>query len=172
MDVQTAREAVKFLGETVGFWIQTGALFISAVAAIWLIYDNGRSERRRAIIDLVLHQQEDTELQAAIAAVRELRDNNSKSSIAKYLDDGNSDPYKHIIRLLNHYEFIAAGIAERAFDEKLYKRMQCTVLVRNWRALSGFVEEFRNRKGSQTLYQEFQKLGKKWERRPLKKDHG
>lgn len=168
MSPQAACEAGKVLGESLGFWVQTGVLFVSAIAAIWLIYDNGHSERRRATIDLVLHQQEDAELQAAIKHVRELRDDHP-SSFAKYLDDTDSETYKSVLKLLNHYEFIAAGICEGAFDETLYKRMQFTIIVRNWRALCGFIEEMRNKKNTPTLFQEFQQLAKRWEKKPLRK---
>jgi hypothetical protein len=49
-----AAAPLKFLGETLGFWIQTGALTISAVAALWLISATRRDNKRRATIDLVI----------------------------------------------------------------------------------------------------------------------
>ncbi len=168
METQAVSEAGKFLGETWGFWVQTGALFISALAAIALIYANGQDQKRRATIDLVLHQKQDRELQAALRHVLDLREKRV-TNFAKYLEDRNSEDFKNIVRVLNNYEFIAAGIQEGAFDQELFKRMQYSVVLKNWDALHGFVTEFRRQNDIQTLFQEFQRLAQRWESSPLKK---
>ncbi|MFH4377144.1 DUF4760 domain-containing protein, partial [Acinetobacter baumannii] len=38
-----------------------------------------------------------------------------------------------IMTILNHYEFIASGIFEKALDEEIYKRMKKGILVRDWK---------------------------------------
>jgi hypothetical protein len=168
LETHAAVAACKFLGETAGFWVQTVILFVSAIAAIWVIYANGHAEKRRATVDLVIQQKQDKELQDALLHIRELREK-KVSNFAKYLEDHNSVDFKAIIRVLNNYEFIASGIEEGAFDEELFKRMQHSVLLNNWGALCGFVMEFRRQNSLPTLFQEFQKLARKWESHPLKK---
>jgi len=168
LDAQAVAATGRFLGETWGFWIQTVALLVSAAGAIWLIYSNGEAEKLRATVDLVLNQKQDKELQDALRHVRELREA-KVTNFSKYLENRDSEDFKSIMRVLNNYEFIAAGIEEAAFDERLFKRMQCSVLLDNWKVLCGFVMEIRGQYNHPTLFQEFQRLAKKWESNPLKK---
>ncbi len=56
MECQQIAKAIGWLGETWGFWIQTGAFFLTAIGAIAVIYYNGKQARLRALIDLVVHQ--------------------------------------------------------------------------------------------------------------------
>ncbi len=161
-------ETFKFLGETAGFWIQTGALIISALAAIILIAANRRDNKRRAIIDLVIQQKQDPELQAAKELVLSMHDNNAANA-AQHLANRNSPEYKAILRVLNQYEFIAAGIKESALDEDIFKRVQYSVCIKDWELLSGFVMEFRHQSNRNTLFQEFEHLAKRWKKKPLEK---
>lgn len=157
----------KFLGETWGFWIQTGALIISAIAAIWIIAATRRDNKRRATIDLVILQKQDTELQNAKRHILSLHDKREEN-FAKYLQDKDSDDFKNLLRVLNNYEFIAAGIREDALDEEIFKRVQWSVCIKDWNALCGFVMEFRRSQQRPTLFQEFELLAKKWIKKPLK----
>jgi hypothetical protein len=54
MDGQETTKVVFWLGETIGFWIQTGAFFLSAVGAIAVIYYNGKQARVSALINLLV----------------------------------------------------------------------------------------------------------------------
>lgn len=171
MEPQNTAKTVFWLGETLGFWIQTGALIISAVVGVLVILSRSRSERRRATVDLVLHQKRDSELIQAKRKLLELHDAGEKN-FARFLDK-NTPEYSTIIKILNTHEFVSAGIREKAYDEQLYKRMQCSTMLRDWDALSGFVTEFRKQqagkyKNSKTFYQDFEGLARKWEKNPLK----
>jgi|ERR1039458_209412 hypothetical protein len=159
----------KFLGETIGFWIQTGAFFLSALGALWIIRSREKSERRRATIDLVLHQKADPKLQEAKRHVLTMHANHVQN-FARYLEDRNTEDCKNILLLLNNYEFISAGIRESALDEEIYKRVQYSVLVKDWDALGGFVMEFRRIEERPTLFQEFEYLAKRWKKDKLKVD--
>jgi hypothetical protein len=160
---------ILYLGETVGFWIQTGALFLSAIGALWIIVSRERSERRRATIDLVIHQKTDPNLQEAKRHILALHDSHAQN-LSRYLENRDSPDCKNILLLLNNYEFIAAGIRESALDEEIYKRVQYSVLVKDWDALSGFVMEFRRTEGRPTLFQEFEYIAKRWKKKRLKAD--
>lgn len=72
MDAQQAVKAIGWLGETWGFWIQTGAFFLSALGAIAVIYYNGKQARLRALIDHIVHQKTDKELVEATRPVNAL----------------------------------------------------------------------------------------------------
>lgn len=169
MDAKTAETLHKFLGETAGFWIQTGAFFLSAWAAVGIIWANRRDGKRRAIIDLVIQQKQDKDLQAARRFILDLHDKNIQN-FARYLENRQSDEFKNILRVLNNYEFIATGIREDALDEEIFKRMQFSVLLKDWDALCGFVMEFRKEAKRETLFQEFEYLAKRFKKKPLKRN--
>jgi hypothetical protein len=171
-DPQTTEKLTFWLGETRGFWVQTGALFVSAIAGIWIILSRSKTERRRATVDLVLHLKNDLKLVEAKSHLLQLHDKGTV--FATFLDQKDSPEHKAITRVLNTHEFVAGGIREKAYDEKLYKRMQCSVIVRDWDAFCGFVMEFRKSKedklneSAETFYQDFEWLAKKWKASPLK----
>ena len=119
------------------------------------------------MIDIVIQQKQDEELQAARRYVLAMHEKNVEN-FASYLLDRESEPCKHILRVLNNYEFIAAGIRESALDEEIYKRVQYSVCIKDWDALSGFVMEFRRNTQRPTLFQEFEFLAKRWKKDPLK----
>lgn len=157
---------IMLLGESLGFWIQTGAFFISALGAVYIIRSNGRQARNRATIDLVMHQRSDVELNNARKIVLDLHRKNLPS-LTPYLNDKNSEEYKAIQIVLNNYEFIATGIRLNAFDEKIFKRMRYTTTMKDWGGLQGLIIEIRRMANTNTTYQEFEWLCNKWKNAPL-----
>jgi len=149
-----------------GFWIQTGAFFISALAAVGVIWHNGAIARKRAIIDLILQQKADTGLVADIQSVYKwAEEGNHLSSLV----GSDSEQRRTILHVLNSQEFIAVGIRLGAFDEDVYKQMQCSNVLKLWTATSGFIHEIRKIDQKNTLFQDFECLAKRWEQKPIKK---
>ncbi|SUV40760.1 DUF4760 domain-containing protein [Avibacterium paragallinarum] len=163
-------ETVKILGESYGFWVQTGAVLLSAIMAVLAILHNGRMARKRTTIDVLLQENQDKELIAAKFTVFNLaRDaNNSFVDIYFKEKEKQSDTYKQITMLLNRYEFIAQSIHNKAFEEKIYKQMQYTNITRMWDRLCPLIYEIRQRQNSSTFYQEFEWLATRWKKKPLK----
>ena len=93
-----------------------------------------------------------------------------KGNFARYLDKPDSPEYQAIMKTLNNYEFLSNGIRNGAFDEKILKKMQYSIVVKDWDALTAFITEFRQQKKINTLFQEFEWLGKRWKNDPLKVD--
>jgi len=115
-----------WLGESWGFWIQTSAFFLSAVAAIAIIYYNGKQARLRALIDLIVQQKTDQELLQATRSVNHLH--KAGGPLSKHLDP-QCQERKDILRVLNNQEFIAVGVRLGCFDENTYKQWGCTRLA-------------------------------------------
>src|ERR1022692_3039309 len=109
IDLQTTEKITWWLGETKGFWVQTGALLISAVAGVLIIRSRSKTERRRATVDLVLHQKNDSELMKAKMHLFRLHDAGTKN-FAIYLGQKDSEEYKAIIKVLNTHELVCCGI--------------------------------------------------------------
>jgi hypothetical protein len=158
-------KTVGWLGESLGFWLQTGAFFISALGAIGVIYFNGKQARVRALIDILLHQKSDTALIEATRKVLLLKSNGGTLSSHAVSD---TEERRTILRVLNNQEFLAVGIRLRAFDETVYKEMQCTNVLRLWSSSKGFIHELREDDKKKTLFQDFERLATRWEKDPIK----
>lgn len=163
-------ETAKILGESYGFWIQTGAVILSAIMAVLAILHNGRMARKRTTIDVLLQENQDQQLMEAKFTVFNLANNTDNSFVEIYFKEKEkqSDTYKKITMLLNRYEFIAQSIRNKAFEEKIYKKMQYNNITRMWDRVCPLVYEIRQRQKSQTFYQEFEWLAKRWKKKPLK----
>ncbi|MCB5161537.1 DUF4760 domain-containing protein [Marinomonas algarum] len=151
--------------------VDTLILAVTTIAALYSVRRNTTINCRRATVDLVLHQKNDSDLKAANLVVNPLlRDENI--SITKYSDKTHigSEERTAILFVLNNYEFIATGIREKAFDFNLFKRMRCGTVLRDWEEFQPFIYELRKINKHPTMYQEFEWLAKKLEDNPLKKE--
>jgi anti-sigma-K factor RskA len=166
MDCSEAAKCIWWLGETVGFWIQTGAIFLSAIAAIYVIYHNGKLAKQRALIDLIIQQKADENLIAATRRVYDLQDSGNHLSSLVGTD---SDDRKLVLKVINNQEFIAVGIRLGAFDEKVYKQLQFNNVNKLWSATSGFIHEIRKIDQKLTLFQDFECLAVRWSKTPIKR---
>ncbi|MEL0635510.1 DUF4760 domain-containing protein [Marinomonas sp. TI.3.20] len=149
--------------------VKTSILALSALAALFSIYRNTVINRRRATVDLVLHQKNDLDLKKANSIVNPLL---KKQGITQYSNGSHigSEERSSILFVLNNYEFVATGIREKAFDFKLFKRMRCGTVLRDWTEFQPFIYELRKTNKHPTMYQEFEWLANKLEKNPLKKE--
>lgn len=162
------QDAVKILlwfGESIGFWIQTGAFLLSALAAVWVVHHNGAMAKRRATIDHIIHQKSNQALLDAIHIVYKLHED--KAQFTNFLSHPDSDECKAILKLLNNHEFIALGIRRNAFEERIYKELQFSNFMKVYNSAAGIIGEIR--KAAPMAFQEFEWLIKRWEKNPLKK---
>lgn len=166
MSGQEIAQSIGWLGETWGFWLQTGALFISALSAVAIIYYNGKQARLNALINLIVQQKTDNDL---IEATRQTNALHAKGEPWTRHLSPDCDERKHILMVLNNQEFIAVGVRLRAFDERTYKQMQCTNVLRLWEASEGFIVEIRKERKKDTLFQDFERLAKRWKKNPIKR---
>lgn len=167
MESQTAVKFIGWLGETWGFWIQTGAFLLSAVAGVAVIYFNGRQARKRATIDLILYQKGNKDLLENTRTVWALaNENGTFGALAK---DTESESCKCILKVLNSHEFVALGIRKKAFDENIYKLSQYSNVMKVWNASDGFIREIRSIENKPTLFQEIEWLACRWKKYPIRK---
>lgn len=167
MEPQHIVKTIGWLGETWGFWIQTGAFLLSAIAAVAVIYFNGRQSRKRATIDLILNQKNNSELRQSTRKVWDLeKENGTFAALAR---DTSSEDCICVLRVLNSHDFVALGIRKKAFDENIYKMSQYSNFMKIWNASDGFIREIRTIEKKPTLFQEIEWLANRWEKGPIHK---
>lgn len=149
---------------------KTSILAISAGAAILSIHRNTVIARRRATVDLLLHQRTDEELKAARAVVSPIVHAQTVSDYANKENGGKER--SAILVILNNYEFIATGIKHKAFDFNIYREMWFSSLMRDWNAFYPFITDLRSKtEKHKTSFQEFEWLAKKMKKKGLKVLH-
>jgi len=123
--------------------------------------------RKRATVDMVVHENSNSEFQICKKKFAMLRDR--RTDFAQFACGDLSEHAEMndiILPVLNNYEFMAAGIRTGAFDAEIYKRMQKSTVIRDWHHLSGYVNQIRLKEQRQALFIEFEIVAKEWEREP------
>ncbi|WP_372340508.1 DUF4760 domain-containing protein [Neisseria polysaccharea] len=126
-----------------------------------------------ATVDLILRQRENKTLNDAAYIIIGLVKGNDFPSLHQYLDkEKYPNERKAILDLPNYREFVAVGInIGIIIDEEIYKRSYYNIILRDWKWMCQTVESIRNsEKGHSTNFQDFEKLVKRWQKKPLKKD--
>lgn len=144
-------------------------IFASVIVAILAIYYSHLSAKKRAVLDYITKEQSESDLTSAKETLQNLHQ--EKDGIAKFANDEHKNSIEAIaiLKILNSYEFICAAIHSGAFHEGMYKKIHHTRTITDYNGLKGFIAELRNSRKQQTLFQEFEKLGKRWTNNPLKK---
>ncbi|UXN37515.1 DUF4760 domain-containing protein [Avibacterium paragallinarum] len=159
-----------YLGETLGFWVQTAAIVISALFAGFQLkslkaqnINNDLQWKQRATIDAVMSDRKDVGLiqsRRVYAKMKSAKENFDALGSAPLLD--NEEKNHAILDILNNYEFMASGIQEGAFDEEIYKRMKRSLIIQDWEILDIYIQALRKREKRPKLFCEFEWLAKKW----------
>ncbi len=157
-------------GESIGFWIQTLIFFVSAVFAANQLKrlrlqekSDDLKQKQRATIDAVLSERKDSELIRSRQVFAEMKHQKENfEALGAYPIIQNKVKNKAILDILNNYEFMSAGIRENAFDESIYKRMKCSLIIQDWKILELYILSLRKQTSRNSLFTEFEWLAKKW----------
>lgn len=171
-----------FLGETLGYWLQTVAIVLSVVVTGYYarkaILANGESAkktlqhnnetlRQRATIDLLLQENQDARMIEAHALIMAL--SNETPLVSCLSPNSEFEEELAAIRLLlNRYEFVALGIKTGAFEESVYKSLKYSQVINVWDKAKPLIMEIRRTHGKHTYYQELEWLANRWLADPLK----
>lgn len=166
----TEQTITLFLGETIGFWVQTGAIVLSALFAgrqIRLLRKQEKSDdfkrKQRATIDAVISDRRDDGLTLSRQQFGDMKAQGENfESLGAHPIIDNKEKNQAILDILNNYEFMAAGIKEQAFDEEIFKRMKCSLIVQDWDVLEVYIRALRKKSGRPKLFVEFEWLAEKW----------
>lgn len=142
-------------------------LIISIFVALAALYFNQLVSKKRATIDIVMHDSVSKEVNDAKADISELK----SCTIYEISNTFESDMEKRksILLLLNHYEFMAVGANNGAFDKGLLQQMKHSSIVSTYKRLKPCIERVRETEGRDTLFQDFEVLATAFDNKRLKK---
>jgi hypothetical protein len=147
---------------------------LSSMVAVAAIARNQSIARRRATVDMVMHQKTDATFLDFVEKFNELKADNKNKPLSGFAGDHYKGAIESraILAVLNNYEFIASGIFRNAFDYDLYQTMQHGIVVDRWDSLESFVKEARKSRSHPTLFQEFERLAQSFKKKPLQVNKG
>ena len=149
--------------------IQAVILFLGLGATVFTLFLQNKANKRLATLNLIIHQRSDEKLNNAIDLVFKLATESTDfDDLSKYLINKDSEERNAILKVLNYREFVAVGINSGIIDEKAYKQAYYSVTIRDWNILQKTIISIRNNRKSQTLFQDFEFLVRKWKKKPLK----
>ncbi|WP_315920163.1 DUF4760 domain-containing protein [Mesorhizobium sp. SP-1A] len=144
----------------IGPLLQAGAILVSAGGVALMIQWNRAIARQRAILDLIVKEQTDSDM---IAARKDFVNLKKDGNLLQWADEASrSGEQATTIRfILNMYEVVAIGIKKSAYDEAIYRDYCRTTVVLDWIAVKEFVSEYQLRYGHK-IFAEFELMAKRW----------
>ena len=76
------------------------------------------------------------------------------------------DLLPHLRLVLNHYEFVSAGIRRGDVDEQLVKDAERGTILSAYESLERWIFELRTNRRRQSLYEHLEWLHRRWEKNP------
>lgn len=132
----------------------------SAIAA-WLYHR--KISIKRSTVDFVLRAElGNSELRAATKEFGGLHRSGSLESIAHSTKQEDRQKAVIVSAFLNHFEFVAIAIKEKAMDESIYKQWNRTTYVNTWARAEPYIRARRIANNQHTMYIEFERLARKW----------
>ncbi|QLF92296.1 DUF4760 domain-containing protein [Pseudomonas sp. ABC1] len=120
---------------------------------------------------LMFNSRTDDMLRSGYRTIRQLH-TSPNDNIVTYATDPekrNSDDADKIRYVLNHWERTAVCVAHEIYCEEILKNSMYTTVVNVYEQAEPFIREIRKVAVAETLYQDFEKMVKRWKAAPIKK---
>ncbi len=100
----------------------------------------------------------------------------SRAAIAPHLKNGscpddvingaNDELRRHFRNILNHYEFVSAGLRNGDFEEKLVKDSERGTYIALYRCCEKYIWSVRDSRKRMTIYEHLEWIHNRWEAKP------
>lgn len=142
--------------------IQTLVLIVGIGLGLCTLLRQKKDNKTMATLSMILHQRSDVELRKASEAIR----NRGSDNAILF----NNDLHRHyILKVLNLRETTALAINQGILDENTYKQIFYSLVLADWEDLKYVVYAIRKKQKSETLFQDFESLVRRWQIHPLTK---
>jgi hypothetical protein len=147
---------------TYGSDIQNGAVVLSAIAAFRIIADTRKTAKRRGTLDLILHQESDSDLIEERIAFNAIKAADTKLSTYGKPNKKSSEQAETLRKVCNIHELTAVAIQERVIDECVYRRWFNGTYIADYEAVKDYIVEVRKTWNNPKLFREFEKTALRW----------
>jgi hypothetical protein len=120
---------------------------------------------------MMFHSRTDDMLRAGYKTIRELHGSGGDNIVSYATDKAKraSDKNEQIRYVLNHWERIAVCVSHQIYCEEILKDSMYTTVVNVFEQAEPFIRALRKHAGTETIYQDLEKMVIRWKASPLKK---
>lgn len=155
-------EATYTFWHSYGSDIQNGAVVLSAVAAFRVISDARKTAKRRGTLDLILHQQSDSELITERENFNAIKNGETKPSLYGKPDKKGTEQAETLRKVLNIHELTSVAIQEGVIDECVYRRWFNATFIADYDVTKDYIGEIRKTYSNPKAFLEFEKTALRW----------
>ena len=144
---------------------------VVAALSVWNFRDIAK--KKEALNMLMAQKQDDSLIKAILTISKRHIDPNYDIGQLGYeykdLTAGQQKDRVAIAYALNHCEYVAVGIHRKTYHEKLVKDASYNTIINLYLQTEPFIQTLRQQKKTDTYFQEFEALAKRWKCKPLRK---
>lgn len=148
----------------------TAILIGAGLATAGWLYTARRARtlsRKQHTVNVMLHSSLNTTfLEAKSKLVPHLRNNEVPDDV---ITGVNESLRYHFRLVLNHYEFVAAGIRNGDMDEQLVRDSERSTVLMLFKACKKYIWTLRDERSRMTMYEHMEWLHVRWEEKPPKR---
>ena len=156
--------------------ISNAIVLIGVVVAIGAIVYNVRTAKKTQTANFLFESRQDTQYIESLHTLKQVH--RSGKSFRSYvfpcegaaITEEEMAERRKFQYILNFYERVAVSIREGIYDEQMIKRTSFTTVIETHDIAEPLIKAIREHIQSETTYQEFEWLVKRWKAKPLKKN--
>ncbi|MEQ0103561.1 DUF4760 domain-containing protein [Klebsiella sp. JN_Kp124] len=156
--------------------ISNAFVLLGVVVAIWTIVYNVRTAKKTQTANFLFESRQDAQYIESLHVLKQVHRSGKSFRSYVFPCDSNEITEKEMIErrkfqyILNFYERVAVSIREGIYNEQMIKRTSFTTVIETYDIAEPLIKAIREKTKSETTYQEFEWLVKRWKARPLKKN--
>ncbi|MEQ4731283.1 DUF4760 domain-containing protein [Providencia rettgeri] len=143
----------------------------AVVMAIKTLRSNADTAKKSLTATFLFESKHDNGYWEGHKVIRKVSESKTKSFIF-YLEDDleaeDAEDRRHIHYYLNFFERVAVSVKGEIYNEDMLKKVFYSTAVKNYESAEPFIRGLRTKFNSQTYYQEYEWLVKRWQKSPLK----
>ncbi|WP_187775412.1 DUF4760 domain-containing protein [Kosakonia radicincitans] len=156
--------------------ISNAIVLLGVLVAIGTIVYNVRTARKTQTANFLFESRQDAQYSESLHVLKQVH--RSGKSFRSYvfpaegraITEDEMAERRKFQYILNFYERVAVSIREGIYDERMIKRTSFTTVVETYEIAEPLIKAIREDIKSETTYQEFEWLVKRWKAKPLKKN--
>ena len=156
--------------------ISNAIVLLGVVVAIWTIVYNVRTAKKTQTANFLFESRQDTQYIESLHVLKQVHRSGKSFRAYVFPCEGKAITEEEMIErrkfqyILNFYERVAVSIREGIYNEQMIKRTSYTTVIETYDIAEPLIKAIREHMQSETTYQEFEWLVKRWKAKPLKKN--
>lgn len=140
------------------------SVLLSYLGIVRTIKSERDNVKDRATISYIMERNKDDNFSEGLYTILSL-DRDDNVDIKKYAkkEHRETEEAKKIRYIVNHYEYLSVGVLNNIYNENMLKKASKGTTIKIYLALENYIKETRIARDSDTIYENFECLAKRWD---------